>query len=1599
MKHRFLVATLLILFILSASLTWYLSDGYFKGVVQREADSFQLAQDSAIRVASRLNQELAVAKSLGDRLARDLGTGELSPYLLTHRIKTDVEENPVLFGIGAAYERGEYLSRIQLYAPFFRRDRTGQFAQIQIEDNYDYTDPTLPEAQWYIDALQEETGFWVEPYQNALIADLWLVDYYVPIHREIPGGRETIGVIFVTLSTDSLVEFLNSIDAGEEGFTYLLSDKGTYIIHPRGDFLRRSIFEKADELENDALRVLGQRVLGGEGFYIDGIDPASGQTVWTFHRPVLLNNWSIGIVFDKFIGQERPHIFVRDLILIALSLIVTITLLFALFLRVDRGRMRSLWGVSIVYGLLCLCCIGFIWYLEANFPQRDASQIVLVNSTVIEEQLASIDEAFHENNEEPPLRIPTGIMLETIAFNGGNNANDVSGYIWQRYPLELSEDIEQGFRFTDVIDGEGGQIEEIYRIQEYDEEVVGWFFRATLRQEPSVDKFPLDEATVQMQIWPKSLDSRVVLVPDLESYEFVTPSQNPGLVDVLVLENWEIVRSYFSYRYDSYNATFGSRRGVMRNYTPDLYFNTIINRVLLSALVSHAVTILVAICLMFAILIIKVGSSFEVLGYSASLFFVIAVSQVGLRGELEASGVVYLEYGYILLYVLILVVSVNSMLYYSDNPNRFIQYRDNLIPKLLYWPTVGTTLLIITLYIFLPPPEVITETIESATTAAESPDEAGGQITVSITATLTSVVADSTDLSTATVTETIATETTTTETVEPDLNASTEGDDTPSDSALESPLHTTPLITDPMAVINDDTNLQLNGSITVGLLNSMTGPMAVSETPVRNATLLAIAEINQSGGVLGKRVIPTMEDGASDWPTFAEKARKLLVEDEAVIIFGGWTSASRKAMLPVFEELNGLLFYPVQYEGMESSPNIFYFGAEPTQQILPAIDYLLDRDYKNIYLLGSDYIFPRIANAIVTTQLEAAGGTVAGEWYIPLGGMDFSDALKDIVTQKPDAILNTLNGDSNVAFFPLLNTVGYTAKELPVMSVSVSEPEIQVIGVENIVDHFTAWNYYQTLDSPENERFVAAYKAAYGQDAVTSDPVESAYISVYIWKAMVEAAGSTDVDLVRQIALTETIEYAAPGGPIRVDGESQHMYKTARIGIIRENGLIDEVWHSDGPIYPDPFLQGYDWSEGLAEDILQGLAEEKQAREAEKEQAARTLRIAIADYIPGVTDIWMEEQIIPEFQALYPDMTVQIENIFWNELDEELPTYFEQQSGPDIINLGPQHISLYGGQLLALDEPLGEWVELENFIPAALQGSSLGDQLLGLPWRSIPRALFCRTDLLEEAGIANPPTTFAEMIAMSKATTKTRNNAIVQQGFMAEEQLDNWLEYLTLLWSLGGKLRGADGSPTVASEEARSVLEFMYERRRAMFPDETINSLPELTDSRLATDEVVCYWGEIEDGPPVDERTLWRNISVMPGVTSTDYPESRPVVPVLNQWLGIPEYTVHEKEAVALLKILGSAEALNAYNANFKTIPPRRDAWNGFMEADVMQDMGRLTEEYGQGVLIAQAGVIARNILVTEVNAYFKDEQDIDTTLENMQQRYEQAILDAQSGG
>jgi urea transport system substrate-binding protein len=368
--------------------------------------------------------------------------------------------------------------------------------------------------------------------------------------------------------------------------------------------------------------------------------------------------------------------------------------------------------------------------------------------------------------------------------------------------------------------------------------------------------------------------------------------------------------------------------------------------------------------------------------------------------------------------------------------------------------------------------------------------------------------------------------------------------------------------------------------IKIGFLNSRSGTMAISENTVFDSLSLAADQINAAGGVLGKQLSIVAEDGSSEPTIFAEKAQKLIRSDCVAAVFGGWTSSSRKAMLPVFESNNSLLFYPVQYEGLESSKNIFYTGATTNQQIIPALDYLKEQGVTSLFLVGSDYVFPQTANKIIKAYAAANGIEIKGEEYAPLGHTDFATIVAKVRDAGAGAVFNTLNGDSNVAFFKEYKNLGLTPAVMPVLSVSIAEEEVGGIGVDNIVGQPVAWNYYQTIDSPTNQQFVEAFKAKYGATRVTSDPMEAAYTSLFLWKGMVEKAGSFDVAAVQ--AAAGGVSYDAPEGTVTVNGENHHIAKTALIGKIGTDGLIHTDWSSGAPIEPDPYLSTYPWAGGLA---------------------------------------------------------------------------------------------------------------------------------------------------------------------------------------------------------------------------------------------------------------------------------------------------------------------------------------------------------------------------------------------------------------------------------
>jgi len=374
-------------------------------------------------------------------------------------------------------------------------------------------------------------------------------------------------------------------------------------------------------------------------------------------------------------------------------------------------------------------------------------------------------------------------------------------------------------------------------------------------------------------------------------------------------------------------------------------------------------------------------------------------------------------------------------------------------------------------------------------------------------------------------------------------------------------------------------------TIKVGIMHSLSGTMAISETPLKDMALMTIAEINAKGGVLGKQLEPVVVDPASNWPLFAEKARQLLTQDKAAVVFGCWTSVSRKSVLPVFEELNGLLFYPVQYEGEEMSPNVFYTGAAPNQQAIPAVEYMMSEDggsAKRFFLLGTDYVYPRTTNKILRAFLHSKGvkDQDIEEVYTPFGYSDYQTIVSNIKKFSAGgktAVISTINGDSNVPFYKELANQGIKATDVPVVAFSVGEEELRGIDAKPLVGHLAAWNYFESVSNPVNTKFVADYRAyakahklPNADTVVTNDPMEATYVGIHMWAQAVEKAGTTDVHKVRAAMANQS--FAAPSGfTLTMDATNHHLHKPVMIGEIEDNGQFNVVWQTEQAVRAQPW--------------------------------------------------------------------------------------------------------------------------------------------------------------------------------------------------------------------------------------------------------------------------------------------------------------------------------------------------------------------------------------------------------------------------------------------
>jgi len=385
-----------------------------------------------------------------------------------------------------------------------------------------------------------------------------------------------------------------------------------------------------------------------------------------------------------------------------------------------------------------------------------------------------------------------------------------------------------------------------------------------------------------------------------------------------------------------------------------------------------------------------------------------------------------------------------------------------------------------------------------------------------------------------------------------------------------------------------------------------------------------------------------------------------------------------------------------------------------------------------------------------------------------------------------------------------------------------------------------------------------------------------------------------------------------------------------------------------------------------------------------------TLKIMFVHYVKDKTDKWLSDTVIPAFQKDHPNVKVEPQYVTWGTLDETVQGFFTAGDGADILNLGSEYIAQYGDRLAPMNKYLGEaaWPDIKQYLKSTLDTVTWNGELRGLPWLTAPRAYMCRTDLTKSS------TTYADAVTSAKAGTVIENNALKQAGLVTTGRLDDWQEYVQLIWGLGSQLYKDNGAPTFDSAESKAALKFMYDRRRAVYPNETTADLPESKTSRLSDGTAACLWGNLW-GAPATGDALWSKIDLQASPTSPDFPNSKPIVQVFNDWLAVPSYSKHIDTAAEFLKFLGSAENQNKYNADFGSFPPRKDAWTGYVADPVMQKMGGLMDKYGVGFADIRESAKLREVLQKEMPAYFTDQQNLDTTISNIQKQYTQVLTDA----
>lgn len=660
-------------------------------------------QYEAVKAADEIDHELGILMDITQNTANKLGSGELKQEQIKDELRRVMEENPKIFGLGVAFAPYAFDPEARLYGPYCVR-ANGQLQVVQEEDFRDY-----PETDWYKLAAANGPG-WIEPYYSQASNQI-VAKYTVPFYKAEPGSNEKtlIGIVYINHSLDFIKDTMDSLKLGENGYGMLLSKKGTFIYHPIEEYARgqKTIFDLAEELNISALKTLGEKAASGKNDFLQYKNEVTGQTSWAFVEPVPAAGWSVETVFLMDELYANANSFRHQLIWLVLGVILFALFFSVILCRAYTGTDNHLWKTVFLFSLVLIAGIGSIWYISIVYHESVENKIMVERSAVddfIQDQ-TKIAETRHEPR---PIFIPTGVYIQSLEMLKSNDVQ-LTGYIWQKYSADIPEGISRGFILPEAV-SEMGKVVESYHRREGNTEIIGWNFNMTLRQDFSYSEYPFDRKDVWVRIWHQDFDKNVILVPDIGAYRLINPKTLPGVEKDIVLSGFGVESSFFSYVNHNYNTNFGINKYIGQNDFPELYFTVMLKRNFKGPFISDILPIIVIACILFSILFMITKNEKKskiaefklpsVLGSCSALFFSVLLAHIKLRGGFPVREVLYLEYFYISMYFAILFTIINSFLFGSETNMSIVHYRDNLIPKLLYWPGILLVLLVVTVFTF-----------------------------------------------------------------------------------------------------------------------------------------------------------------------------------------------------------------------------------------------------------------------------------------------------------------------------------------------------------------------------------------------------------------------------------------------------------------------------------------------------------------------------------------------------------------------------------------------------------------------------------------------------------------------------------------------------------------------------------------------------------------------------------------------------------------------------------------------------------------------------------------------------------------------------------